>query len=77
MKVSKIIIGICRLIFILNAVFLLFIGQWGQGLALIGSLLLTFLPEVYTWLSKLKIPNNACMCYVILLSMARNLFEVL
>lgn len=65
MKASKIIIGICRLIFILNAVFLLFIGQWGQCLALIGSLLLTYLPEVYTWFRKLKVPHNACMCYVI------------
>lgn len=65
MKVSKIIIGVCRLIFILNGVFLLCVGQWGKGFALLGGLVLTLLPEIYTWLRKLQIPKNACMWYVI------------
>ncbi len=65
MKISKIIIGICRLIFILNGIVLLGVGQWGKGFALLGSLLLTFLPEVYVWLRKLQIPNRACMWYVV------------
>lgn len=65
MKANKIVIGVCRLIFILNGVLLLFLGQWGKGLALLGSLLLTFLPELYRWIGKRQIPEGACMWYVL------------
>lgn len=65
MTASKIVIGVCRLIFILNGVLLLFLGQWGKGLLLLGSLLLTFLPELYRWLRKRQIPEEACMWYVL------------
>lgn len=65
MKISKIIINVCRLIFIVNGIWLLFLGQWGKGLGLLGSLILTFLPEAYRWLVKRKIPDRASMWYVL------------
>lgn len=61
----QIIILISRLIFCINGLVLILSANWGKGLALIGSGLLTFIPEVYTWLSKQKIPICARMWYVI------------
>ena len=65
MKMNKMIIGVCRLIFIVNSIFLFFVGEWGNGGALLGSLILTFLPEAYRWLTKKYIPSTASMGYVI------------
>ncbi len=52
-----------RLFFILSGVMELVKGNWDKVGLLFGSLLLTFLPEVFTRLSKLRITPDALLGY--------------
>ncbi len=52
-----------RLLFILSGMMELVNGNWGKLGLLFGSLLLTFLPEVFTRLSKLHITPDALLGY--------------
>lgn len=54
-----------RLIFIMNGIWLIYEGQWGIALLLLASCILTFLPEVYTKVIRIKLPLAASALYVL------------
>ena len=67
MKWSKGVIWFCRLIFVLTTMYLVCLLKFDSLVLLLGSLLLTFVPEVYTKLTKVKIPIGARLLYTLFL----------
>ncbi len=63
MKWCKVLIGLSRLIFIVTIIYLVCIFKYDCLMLLLGSLLLTFVPEVYTKLTKVKIPMSGRLFY--------------
>lgn len=67
MKNLKYVIYSIRLCFIVAAIYLLMLGKLDRQVLLIGSLALTFIPELFTWLFKIKIPMVAQLMYALFL----------
>ncbi len=71
MKWSKGIIYLCRLIFLINSVYLICILKFDRLVLLLGSLLLTFVPELYTKWTKVNIPIGARLFYTLFIFAAQ------
>lgn len=67
MNYQKRMIDAIRLIFIISAVYLLCLGKMDRQILLWGSLLLTYVPEIFTKFTKVQIPIWTRVCYTLFL----------
>lgn len=63
MQLNKGIIYLSRCIFIVNSIYLMFTGHWNKALLLVVSLVLTFIPEIYTKLTGIKMTSGGRASY--------------
>ena len=61
------IIYFCRFIFVMNSIYDVVTLRFLQAAFLLGSVLLTFVPELFTKVTKVKIPVGARLIYVLFL----------
>ncbi len=71
MKWSKGIIYLCQLIFLISSIYLICTLRFDRLILLLGSLLLTFVPEIYTKWTKVNIPIGARLFYVLFIFAAQ------
>lgn len=64
-RCSKTIIYLCRFIFLISIIYGTCTGKWEHLILLIGSMLLTYVPEIYTKWTKVKIPIGARLFYTV------------
>lgn len=67
MKYLKGIIYAIRLIFVICAIYLLCLGKMDRQVLLWGSLLLTYIPEIFTKIWKVQVPMGARVIYTVFL----------
>lgn len=65
MKWRKAIIHLCRIIFLISIIGLMMRLKWDSLILLVGSLMLTYIPELYTKWTKITIPIGARLFYVV------------
>lgn len=70
-KCSKAIIYLCRFIFFISIIHTMWTLRWEHLILLIGSLLLTYVPEIYTKWTKVHIPIGAKLFYIVFIFAAQ------
>lgn len=70
-RYSKAIIYLCRFIFLISIIYRMYTLKWEHLILLIGSLLLTYIPEVYTKWTKVKLPIGARLFYTVFIFSAQ------